>query len=53
LAKWRSQSPSSVRHVAERLGVCTAIAYRLVERGVLPHVRVSNPIRVEFAKVDA
>jgi excisionase family DNA binding protein len=36
----------TVRQVAERLGVCTATVYTLVERGELKHVRVSNAIRV-------
>lgn len=35
----------SVRAVAEALGVSTATVYALVERGELPHVRVSNAIR--------
>jgi excisionase family DNA binding protein len=43
----------SVREVAQRLGVCTAIVYRLIESGTLPHVRVSNAIRVEVSKIDA
>ena len=36
----------SVRQVAARLGVSTATVYALVERGGLPHVRISNAIRV-------
>jgi excisionase family DNA binding protein len=36
----------TVRQVAERLGVCTATVYLLVDRGELAHVRVSNAIRV-------
>jgi excisionase family DNA binding protein len=36
----------SVSEVAELLGVCTAIVYSLVARGELPHVRVSNAIRI-------
>ena len=36
----------TVRDVADRLGVCTAIVYKLVDRGDLPHVRVSNAIRI-------
>lgn len=35
----------TVREVAERLGVSTATVYKLVERGELAHVRVSNAIR--------
>lgn len=41
----------NVRQVAELLGVCTAIVYRLIDRGELAHVRVSNAIRVEPAIV--
>jgi excisionase family DNA binding protein len=36
----------SVREVAARLSVCTATVYALAERGELPHVRISNAIRV-------
>jgi integrase len=36
----------TVRQVAERLGVCAATVYSLVNGGRLPHVRVSNAIRV-------
>ena len=36
----------NVREVAKALGVCTAIVYRLVDAGELPHVRVANAIRV-------
>lgn len=43
----------SVRQVAERLGVCTAVVYRLVERGELPHVRVSNAVRIAPADLAA
>ncbi len=35
----------SVRAVAGRLGVSTATVYKLVARGDLPHIRVSNAIR--------
>jgi excisionase family DNA binding protein len=43
----------SVRQVAEALGVCTAIVYKLVSQGDIPHVRVSNAIRVHPADVSA
>ena len=36
----------SVRQVAELLGVSRASVYKLVERGELAHVRISNAIRV-------
>jgi excisionase family DNA binding protein len=36
----------SIREVATRPGVCRATAYRLMEKGALPHVRVSNAVRV-------
>jgi excisionase family DNA binding protein len=36
----------SVRQVAEQLAVSTATIYRMAERGHLPHVRISNAIRV-------
>jgi excisionase family DNA binding protein len=43
----------TVREVAARLGVCTALVYTLCDRGELPHVRVSNAIRVTDADLDA
>ncbi len=36
----------SAREVAARLGVSTATVYKLCERSELPHVRVSNAIRI-------
>ena len=43
----------TVRQVAELLGVCTAIVYRLIDRGELAHVRVSNAIRVKGSDLAA
>jgi excisionase family DNA binding protein len=42
-----------VREVAQRLRVRSATVYRLCERGELPHLRVSNAIRVRPEGVDA
>jgi excisionase family DNA binding protein len=36
----------TIREAAAVLRVCTATVYRLCERGELPHLRVSNAIRV-------
>jgi excisionase family DNA binding protein len=36
-----------VRQAAELLGMSTAAVYRLCEFGELPHVRISNAIRVD------
>jgi excisionase family DNA binding protein len=36
----------TVREVAARLGVCRATVYAMVERGELPHVRISGAVRV-------
>ena len=36
----------NVRQVAAYLGLCTATVYKLCSRGGLPHVRVSNAVRV-------
>jgi len=41
-----------VREVAERLSVSTATIYTLCERGELPHVRISNAIRIEPAGLE-
>jgi excisionase family DNA binding protein len=38
-----------VAEVAEHLGVCAATVYRLCETGELPHVRITNAIRVRPA----
>jgi excisionase family DNA binding protein len=43
----------SVRDAAGRLGVSTAMVYALAERGELPHIRVSNAIRIAPADVAA
>jgi excisionase family DNA binding protein len=39
--------------VAARLGVSTATVYKLVAQGDLPHIRVSNAIRVTPADLDS
>jgi excisionase family DNA binding protein len=43
----------TVREVAARLRVCTAVVYRLVSTGALPHVRVMSAIRVAEEDLDA
>ncbi len=43
----------SVREVAARLGLATRTVYALANRGELPHVRVSNAIRVLPADPEA
>jgi excisionase family DNA binding protein len=43
----------TVRAVAARLGVSTATVYKIVAQGDLPHVRLSNAIRVTPADLDA
>lgn len=39
----------TVREVSQRLKVSTATTYKLVDRGELAHVRVSNSIRISEA----
>ena len=39
----------TVREVAARLKVCTATVYRICERGELPHLRISNALRIPLA----
>jgi excisionase family DNA binding protein len=43
----------SVRQVAERLSVSRATVYSLVSIGALPHLRVSNAIRVRDASLES
>lgn len=43
----------SLGEVAKALRICRATAYRLCERGELPHLRVANAIRVSPADLDA
>jgi excisionase family DNA binding protein len=43
----------TVREVAARLSISTAAVYALCDRGELPHVRVSNAIRVAPADLEA
>jgi excisionase family DNA binding protein len=43
----------SVCEVAARLSVSTATVYKLVERGELPHLRISNAIRVAPVDLEA
>ena len=43
----------SVRDVADQLSISTATVYAIVERGELPHIRVSNAVRVAPTDLDA
>jgi len=43
----------TVREVAERLAVCTATVYALVERGEIRHLRVSKAIRIHPDDLEA
>jgi len=43
----------TVGALADRLGVSRATVYKLVAKGELPHVRVSNAIRVAPAHLEA
>lgn len=49
----RSERLLTVRQVAERLSVSRATVYTLVSRGTLPHVRISNAIRVNEASLES
>ncbi|HYV48485.1 MAG TPA: helix-turn-helix domain-containing protein [Myxococcaceae bacterium] len=43
----------TVRDAAERLAVCTATVYALVERGEMQHLRISNAIRIHPDDLEA
>jgi excisionase family DNA binding protein len=47
------ESLLSVRDVADRLRVSTATVYALCDRGELPHLRVSNAIRMRVEDLEA
>ena len=53
----RTGSPTphllTIREVAARLRVCRATAYKLCERGELPHLRIANAIRVDQRDLEA
>jgi excisionase family DNA binding protein len=42
----------SVREVAEHLTVSTATVYALIDRSEIPHVRVSNAVRVRLQDLE-
>lgn len=42
-----------VRDVADRLNVCSALVYRLCERGELPSLRIGGALRFQAETVDA
>jgi excisionase family DNA binding protein len=42
----------TVREVAARLSVSTATIYALCDRGELPHIRISNAIRISPADLE-
>jgi len=48
-----ADTPLTVRQVAAQLGVTPITVYRLVGRGVLAHLRVSNAIRIDPAALAA
>src|SRR5260370_30170826 len=59
VASAKSQVPTlpsepvlSVKEVAALLGVCRTTAYRLCERGEIPHLRIYNAIRVPQAALE-
>jgi excisionase family DNA binding protein len=43
----------TVKEAALALRVCTATVYRMCERGNLPHVRVSNAVRIPSVALSA
>jgi excisionase family DNA binding protein len=43
----------TVREAAERLAVSTFTVYGLCDRGEIPHVRISNAIRIAPANLTA
>ncbi|MFY3743496.1 helix-turn-helix domain-containing protein [Anaeromyxobacter sp. Red801] len=43
----------TVREVADRLGVCRATVYAMVERSELPAVRIGSAVRVHPADLQA